>query len=250
MMHFTTQGIVLREVDYKDNDRILTVLSRDRGKLTLRARGVKQKSSPLKSGCQLLAFSEFTVFENRGYLTINEAVPQEMFTPLRNDIEKMALASYFAQVTETLARENDADPQLLSLCLNCLYALSTLQKPQLMVKSVFEFRAACLSGYMPDLSGCAVCGGQEELRFCTSSGVLLCSSCPENEDTGIRLPLTSGMLSALRHIAFCDAKALFSFSVGEETINRLSDLTETYLLIQLERGFFTLDFYKSLIIAI
>lgn len=247
-MHFTTRGIVLRETDYKDYDKILTVLTCDRGKLSLRARGVKQKSSRLKSGCQLLAFSEFTVFENCGFFTINEAVPKEMFLSLRDDLEKMSLASYIAQVTETMAQENDADPQLLSLCLNSLYALSILKKPQLLVKAVFEFRAACQAGYMPDLSGCTVCGKQEELRFCTSAGVLLCSDCPEPGDMGIRIPLSQSVLAALRYISHCEMKALFSFSVGEDTVQRLSELTETYLLTQLERGFFTLDFYKSLLL--
>lgn len=247
-MHFTTKGIVLRETDYKDNDRLLTVLTYDRGKLTLRARGVKQKSSRLKGGCQLLAFSEFVVFENCGFFAINEAVPKEMFIGLRNDIEKMALASYIAQVTENLAQENDADPALLSLCLNSLYALSALNRSQLLVKAVFEFRAMCQAGYMPDLSGCSGCGCQDDLWFCTAAGVLLCEECPPAGETGIRLPVTQGMLQAMRHIAQCDMKSVFSFTLSEESQKKLSQLTETYLLIQLERGFFTLDFYKSLII--
>lgn len=235
----------MRETDYKDNDRILTVLSKDRGKLTLRAKGVKQKSSRLKSGCQLLSYSEFTVFDNRGFLSVNEAAPIEMFIPLRNDIEKMALASYIAQVTEAVAQENDPDPELLSLCLNCLFAMSKLNKPQLLVKSVFEFRTACIAGYMPDLSGCSQCQSQHDLRFCTSAGVLLCSGCNGSSESGIRIPLLGGMLPALRHIAGCAPKSLFSFSVSQDTLDRLSSLTETYLLTQLERGFFTLDFYKS-----
>lgn len=247
-MHFKTEGLVLRETEYKDHDKLLTVLTRDRGKMTLRARGVKQKGSRLKSGCQLLAFSEFTVFENRGFCTINEAVPKEMFIPLRSDLERMALASYFAQVTETLAQENDPDADLLSLCLNSVYALTYLEKSPAMVKAVFEFRAACQAGYMPQLSGCAACGADEPDRFCVSAGALLCDGCAASGDVGIRLPVTSGMIAAMRHIASCDMRALFSFRMSEEGERLLSNLTETYLLTQLERGFFTLDFYKSLLI--
>lgn len=247
-MHFTTLGLVLRETEYQDHDKLLTVLTKDRGKMTFRARGVKQKSSRLKSGCQLLAFSEFTVFENRGFCTVNEAVPKEMFIPLRTDLERMALASYFAQVTEVLAQENDPDPELLSLCLNSIYALAYLAKSPTVVKAVFEFRAACQAGYMPQLSGCATCGRTEPDRFCVSAGTLLCSGCAASGDVGIRLPITPGMVAAMRHIASCEARALFSFRMGEDAAKQLSNLTETYLLTQLERGFFTLDFYKSLLI--
>ena len=56
-MFFKTRAVVLREVDYKDNDRILTLLTEDRGLLTVKARGVKSKSSKLKVACQLFAFS-------------------------------------------------------------------------------------------------------------------------------------------------------------------------------------------------
>ena len=121
-MYTKTLGLVLREVEYKDADKLLTVLTRDRGKLTVRARGVRSRSSRLKSGCQLLAYSEFTLFENRNSLVVDEAVAQELFLPLRQDIERLALASYFAQVAEVLSREEDPDEALLSLTLNALAA--------------------------------------------------------------------------------------------------------------------------------
>ena len=103
MKLFKVKGIVIKEIQYKDNDKILTILTKDQGRLTARARGVKSKSSKLKSGCQLLTYAEFSVFENRGYHTIQEAVPLEMFIELRTDLELLALASYFAQVAEKLA---------------------------------------------------------------------------------------------------------------------------------------------------
>lgn len=245
-MYFQTEGLVLREHDYKDNDKLLTVLTRDRGKITLRARGVKRKSSPLKSGCQLLAFSEFTVFENRGFCTVEEASAKELFLPLRGDLDRFSLASYFAQVTEVLAQEDDPSPELLSLCLNAIYALSALNRPMDLVKAVFELRAACIAGYAPDLSGCAGCGNEHPDRFCVSAGTLLCAGCLPSEDAGLRMPVLPGTLDAMRYILSCDGKKLFSFRLGAEEEARLSSLTETYLLTQLERGFFTLDFYKSL----
>ena len=82
-MHFKTEGLVLRETEYRDSDKLLTVLTKDRGRLTLRARGVRSRSSRLKSGCQLLAYSEFTVFEGRTSQIVEEAVPIALFLPLR-----------------------------------------------------------------------------------------------------------------------------------------------------------------------
>lgn len=246
-MFLKTDGLVVRQVNYRDNDQILTVLTKEHGLMTLKARGVRSRSSRLKGACQLLAYSEFTVFENRGFHTIDEANAIQMFPELRTDIELLSLASYFAQVAEVLSQEDMPNPELLSLTLNALYALCRrLCTPEL-VKAAFELRAACLGGYTPELSGCAVCGDPEPDRFDVRGGILCCASCSAGE--GLRLPVSPGSLAAMRYLVSCDAKRLFSFRLEGRAVKELCDLAETYLQTQLERGFYTLDFYKSLLMS-
>ena len=246
-MFLKTDGLVVRQVNYKDNDQILTVLTKEHGLMTLKARGVRSRSIRLKGACQLLAYSEFTVFENRGFHTIDEANAIQMFPELRTDIELLSLASYFAQVAEVLSQEDMPNPELLSLTLNALYALCRrLCTPEL-VKAAFELRAACLGGYTPELSGCAVCGDPEPDRFDVRGGILCCASCSAGE--GLRLPVSPGSLAAMRYLVSCDAKRLFAFRLEGRAVKELCDLAETYLQTQLERGFYTLDFYKSLLMS-
>ena len=247
-MHYKVEGIVLRETDYKDNDKLLTILTKDQGRLTARARGVKSKTSKLKSGCQLLTYSEFSIFENRGFHTIQEAVPLEMFIELRTDLELLALASYFAQVAEKLAQEDFPTPNLLSLTLNCVYALCRLKKPQLQVKAAFELSAACLAGYEPDLSGCEHCGREYPEYFCVQQGMLHCKQCPGGPEQGLRMPISEAALAAMRHIAYGEKNKMFSFQTTPAVLKQLSGITETYLKMQLEQSFSALDFYKSLLL--
>ena len=246
-MYLTIQAIVLRVTDYNDRDALLTVLSRNHGKLTIKARGLRRKNSPLVAPCQLLAFGEFTLFEYKGQYTINEAHSLELFSPLRRDLVKLSLGTYFAQVSEVVSQEDIPNPELQSLLLNCLYALANLNVAEAKVKAVFELRTASLAGYMPDLFGCHNCGNQNPDRFDISEGLLECHTC-RNVGGGIRMPVTSGVLEAMRYICLCEPKKLLSFEIGQENLLKLSDLTEAYLLAQLERGFSTLDFYKSLLI--
>ena len=247
-MYLTIQGIVLRVTDYNDRDALLTVLSRNHGKLTVKARGLRRKNSPLIASSQLLAFAEFTLFEYRSQYTINEAHSIELFQGLRRDLTKLSLGTYFAQVAELISQEDLPNPELQSLVLNCLYALDKLEISQELIKAVFELRCACLAGYTPDLYGCHVCGSQSPDVFDLSSGHLECKTCRSQLSMGIRLPVTPALLDAMRYICFCEPKKLFSFRVGTDTLKMLSDLTEAYLLTQLEQGFSTLDFYKSLLI--
>lgn len=247
-MYLKTEGIVLREVDYKDTDRLLDVLTRENGLLTVRARGVRRSGTLRKSACQLLVFSEFTLSENRGRLTVTEASPIEQFHELREDLELLSLGSYFAQCVQLLAQQDAPDPELLSLLLNALYALGKLKKPQALVKSAFELRLACLAGFAPELSGCAVCGAAQPDRLNLKQGVLECAACRSGDGDGIRLPLSAGTLAAMRYICFCDPKKLYAFQLGEQTLTQLAGVTETYLTVQLEHSFSTLDFYKSLFV--
>ena len=245
-MYMTIQGIVLRVTDYNDRDALLTLLTRENGKLTVKARGLRRKNSPLIAPCQLLAYGEFTLYEYRGQYTIQEAQSLELFMPLRRDLTKLALGTYFAQAAEVLSQEDYPSPELLSLLLNSLFALTKLNLPENQIKAVFELRSACLSGYTPDLFGCHVCGSQEPRRFDLSAGQLECGHCRSRESNGIRMPVTPSILESMRYICLCDPKKLFSFRLGEKELEQLSALTEAYLTTQLERGFPALDFYKSL----
>ena len=247
-MYMTIRGIVLRVTDYNDRDALLTLLTQQHGKLTVKARGLRRKNSPLIAPCQLLAYGEFTLFEYKGQYTINEAHSMELFSQLRRNLTKLSLGTYFAQAAEVISQEDLPNPDLQSLLLNCLYALSKLDIPEEKIKSVFELRAACLAGYMPDLFGCHNCGNQSPDRFDISEGLLECHSCRSWESDGLRLPVSTGVLDAMRYIVFCDSKALLRFRASAQTIEQLSQITEAYLTTQLERGFSTLDFYKSLLI--
>ncbi len=246
-MYLKIQGLVLRRTEYNDHDVLLTILTRNHGKLTAKARGLRRKNSPLTAQCQLLAFSEFTLFEYRGMYTINEASSIELFHDLRRDLTRLSLGTYFAQVSEVLSQEDLPTPELQSLVLNCLFALSKLGESEPKVKAVFEMRAACIAGFYPDLSSCHTCGNPWPDRFDISEGRVECASCRNSGSEGIRMPITPGVLSAMRYITECDSRKLFSFQLPADAMEQLCQVTESYLTTQLERGFSTLDFYKSLL---
>ena len=150
-MFLTTRGLVLREVRYKESDKILTVLTQHEGKVTVRARGALRKGSRITAATQLLTYSDMTIFENRGRRTLNEASTVEEFLGLRADLGAFALGSYFAELLETVSAEEYPDPPVLQLGLNSLYALSRALCPPEQIKAVFELRLMCLAGYEPSL---------------------------------------------------------------------------------------------------
>ncbi len=244
-MYIETLGLVLRETEYKESSRILTVLTSTNGKLTVQAKGAKRKGSKISAATQFLTLSEMTIFENRDRCTLTEARSVELFRGLREDIAKLALGSYFAELLDNLSDEDAPSPELLSLGLNALYAVSNSLNSDAIVKAAFELRLMCFAGFEPRLERCAVCGKESPVAPALSltGGTLCCASCkPEGEAC---LSLTPGTLDAMRHIVSADPKRLYSFKVGERTERELARVCEAYLLTQLGRGFGTLDFYHT-----
>ena len=243
-MFKNTKGLILREVRYKEADRILTILTESDGKITAKARGALRKTSRTGAATQQLTYSELTLFGNRGTWTVNEAVIAEPFQGLRERIEDFALGSYFAECLEAFSVEDEPEPELLQLGLNSLYALSRSLYPARQIKAAFELRLMCIAGFRPQVEACPVCGKPEpeEPVLAPESGGVCCRAC-KKEGRSYRLGKSS--LPALRYVVSAPARQLFSFRVDDEGLYELSRAAEAYVLDHAERRFPTLDYYKQ-----
>ena len=246
-MLVTTKALVLREVKYKESDRLLTVITEYGGKMTVKARGALKKNSKLASATQQLCFSEMTLFFTRGKWTVNEASTVEMFFGLREDIEAYALGCYIAECVEAIAVEDQPDDALMQLALNTLFALSRKMYDSALIKSAFELRLMAIAGYTPDVNCCAVCGKTEPNRpfLSLSNGRVCCSEC-RGAAFDMPVGLSAESLDAMRYILSAPPKRLFSFTISENGERELSNAAESYLLRQTERRFSTLDYWKQL----
>ncbi len=244
-MFKTVNALVLREVRYKEADRILTLLTDTEGKLTVKARGALRKSSRTAAATQQLTYSEMTLVGNKGRWTGNEASVREAFSGLREDMERLALGAYFAECMEAFSFEDQTEPELLQLGLNCLYALSRGLYPAEKIKAAFELRLMCLSGYTPELGHCAVCGKEpDDPVLSLDRGQVCCFGC--GYAMGETVSLGGGALDAARFLCTAPPKQLLSFRIGDDALLRLSDAAERYLLRRAERGFSTLDYWKKI----
>ena len=197
-MFKTVNALVLREVRYKEADRILTLLTDTDGKITVKARGALRKSSKTAAATQQLTYSEMTLFGNLGRWTVNEATVKEGFDGLRTDIGSFALGCYFAECADALSVEDQPDAPLMQLALNCLYALSRGMYTPEHIKAAFELRLMCLAGYTPELSHCAVCGEEEpgDPVLMLERGCVCCRRCAAGAGQTVKLDTAS--LNAMR----------------------------------------------------
>ena len=108
-------GLVLRVTDTKESDKILTVLTAELGRISVIARGARQKNSRLAAASQLFAWSEMTLYKRGEWYYLSAADPMELFAGLQTDLVRLSLAAYLSELTEFVAGEDTPAPELLRL---------------------------------------------------------------------------------------------------------------------------------------
>ena len=180
------RGLVVREVLLGETDKLLSIMTAEYGRMSIMAKGARSIKSPFITSAQLMCYSEMTFYEREGRRWLREAVPIEVFYPIRLDIEGFALVQYFFSICCELFPEGNADgaADMLRLLLNSLSAIMTDMRPQELIKAAFELKAMSLSGFAPDLGGCAECGAVDSpyMLLDLTGGTLRCESCVERAD--------------------------------------------------------------------
>lgn len=259
-MKYSVDGLVIREMPASgENDKKIVLLTAERGKIFVTAKGAKSLRSPYANTTPLFTWGNYEITEREGYAWLSGASVTEPFYGLREDIERLALASYVLDVAYELSGEEAPAQDMLRLCLNVLYAISEEVKPRKLIKAVFELRAAMISGYEPMLGECCVCHRPRAtyMYLDVMNGELKCAEClhklegkeipAEGEIVRERIlsPMGSGTLAVARYIAEAPVEKILSFTLDEASTSELARMSETYLLSHLERTFTSLDFYQS-----
>ena len=244
-MQQTVKGLIIREQTIGESDRLVTLLTGDLGLVRAFVRRAKTIKNQNLSATSLFVYGEFSLYRGRDAYVVDAANPIEIFFDLRADIERLALAQYFAQLTNFLGAEEQPAPETLRLVLNALHLLCKGEKDTRIIKSAVEMRMLTLGGYMPNLLACYRCGTYESdpMFFDVEEGCIYCKDCFRNN--ALTVPL--GVVSALRYICLSDIAKVYSFTLSDDNLNTLSEVCEKYLLSRIDHKLTTLEFYKSLI---
>lgn len=250
----TIKGLVVREMSYGDNDKILHILTGEKGRLAVIAKGAKSIKNRYMTACQLFAYSSFNLYvpSNGTMCRLKDAELIQSFYEIRSSIETLSLASYISDVASQVSTEHNEEDGILSLALNTLYILSKMNHPLYIVKGVFELRLMSVAGFMPDLVACGGCScfTCEYLYLDTINGDIICQDCFAKRDNtrefGAMIRVSGDVLTALRHIIYSQTNKIFSFTLTQDQHDMFSLACERYLLDQVGHSFSTLSYYKQI----
>ena len=244
-IRFTTVALVIGQSSIGDNDRLLTLMTRDLGVIRAFAVGAKSVKSRRGSATGLLSYSEFNIEKKGDTYKIIEASPIKLFFGASSDIIRLSVAQYFCELCSFFGPHDNSAEEFLRVILNSLYYITEKGKDPSLIKAITELRICVISGYSPSLVACDGCGKFEDkyMYFKLDNGMLYCEDC--KKDNCVRINIT--VLKALRHIVYSKLESLYSFSIPESDIKLLNSVTEKYMLFQSEHKFKTLEFYHSVL---
>ncbi len=181
MAYQTTQGIVLRRADYRDNDRVLTLLTPDRGRVDVTARGCRKPRSPLLAASDLFAMGEYVLYKGKGHEMVTGCELTDSFYPLRSDIALLSHASLMLSAAEAVAQREEPAEHLFLLLGRSLARLSYGQGAPKPVTAAYLLHLMGIAGYKPDLYACAQCGraiaAGEPAHLVPEPAGLICPDC-------------------------------------------------------------------------
>jgi DNA repair protein RecO (recombination protein O) len=257
-MQTEVRGLVIRTVDIKETDRLITIFTEEMGVVSALARGARSLKSRKMSSTMQFCYSSFVLHKQGDKYWIKEASLIESFFDIRKTIEGLALANYITEVLSDVTIA-ESDKNLLRLSLNSLYAIASGKYEISKIKAVFEIRAASILGFMPDVISCYKCDEKlGEFYFDIMSGNIECQKCRREaemkremslspHESRIICILSEGAKMALGYAIHAPLEKIFSFKISDEDMHLFSRAAEEYLLNQVGHTYKTLDFYKKLV---
>ena len=263
-MRFAIDGLILKEKDTGENDKLLLVLTAERGKLWVCAKGGKSIKSQKSAVCRAFTYAELEIYEKHDRLWLSSGSPHNSFFAYQPNLSSYALAAYISEICDEITGEGEEASQILRATLNTFFAIEKELYPNSLIKAAYETFAASVSGFCPELDVCIKCNKeinpQNELWLDVMNGGVLCPECMSKkssseilfdtdmyETRNILLPIDQTSLTALKYCVNAPPNKLFKFSITDQrSASFFYRAAETYLHNHLERGFDTLNFYNSI----
>lgn len=229
-----------------ENDKLLTILTRDFGIIKAFSSGSKKITNKKFSASGLLCYANYSFVKVGDTYKIYEAQPIKSFFDVGSDVYLLAIAQYFCELACFIVPVETNGDEYLRLFLNSLHFLVNEKRDAELIKAITELRLMAISGYMPDLVACSCCSLYESdiMYFDAFDGKLYCEDCKGSMPS--LLPIDRTVLSAMRHIVFSQFKNIYNFEIPVEKSSYLSKITEEYICTQTEHKYKTLEFLSQI----
>ncbi|MBI4432430.1 MAG: DNA repair protein RecO [Candidatus Omnitrophica bacterium] len=230
-----TLAFVLKTQDYRDTSLLGVFLTQEHGKIRGILKGVRDARARYGSSLEPFSLNEILFYKRRrgGDLhQVTQADLVDLFTPVRDDLERLSYASYFTELLDALVEVEDPQPEIFDLLKDSLEFLSSGASARRSAR-IFEVKLLELLGLMPEIKACVVCRTEspDPAFFSVSAGGVRCAACQaRSEKKGqASFSVSKGTLQFLSHVLRADLKALASVKVSQEVGEELEKILRRFV---------------------
>ncbi|TLS39367.1 DNA repair protein RecO [Pseudalkalibacillus caeni] len=225
MMH-KAEAIVIRTVDYGESNKILTLFTREAGKIGVMARGAKKPKSRLSAISQLFTYGQYLFQQSSGLGTLNQGEILTSFRNIRNDLFSTSYAAYIVELLDKLTEEKRPNPFLFELLFQSLNALNEGKDPEV-IRFIFELKMLPVAGITPEINRCVKCKSTEgKYEFSVKEGGFLCHRCLVNDP--YHIPIKKKTAELIRLFYHFDLQRLGNISLKQETKEEIKKVLDEY----------------------
>lgn len=246
MNQIVLTGMVLSTAPVGEYDRRVVILTKEQGKISAFARGARRPNSPLVGAVNPFSFGEFTMYEGRSSHTIQSVKITNYFSELREDMMGAYYGFYFLEFANYYTKEQNDEREMLKLLYQTMKALTNPHIPNPLIRRIFELKAVCINGEGPQVFQCVHCLKREgKMVFSARKGGLICADCAGMISDGI--VLDNSTLYTMQYIESSTIEKLYTFTVSEAVLKKMSQIMERYCLLYVEKHFKSLEILETLL---
>ncbi len=240
------EAIVLRRSDFGEADRLLTLYSRELGKVKAIAKGARKPQSRKTGHVELFMRTQFVLAQGRDLDIITQAEMIAGYQPLREDLVHTTYAAYLVELLDAFTPEEEKNRALYELLVNSLTWLAE-SRNFLLIARYYELRLLALAGYQPQLFQCVGCGTpvqEQDQFFSAEQGGILCPECAASERRA--RPISAAAVKVLRFLQTRSWDSVKALQLRRPLHTELESILHFYIVSLLERELRSTDFLHRL----
>ncbi|WP_066495374.1 DNA repair protein RecO [Abyssisolibacter fermentans] len=229
------EGVVLRQTKYSDSDKILTIFTKEYGKIQAIAKGSRRQKSKLFASSQILTLSNFVVYKGKKMHNINQGDICKSFYPIKENLDKLSYAMYLVELINASILENEQNEKVYYLLIKTLEVLSIATKDYKKIILAFELKYMSFIGYKPSLKVCAECRENylENAVFSCKCGGVLCSKCRNIHVYDFQLNNT--LLKNLQLLLYSKLDELDNIEIEDKQLEFLEKIMKKYISYYIDK---------------
>jgi DNA repair protein RecO (recombination protein O) len=245
MRSIQTEGIVLKEYNYDEADKIFVIFTRDLGRVSCFAKSVRKSKSRMRGFLQLFTHSKLHLHKGKSMYTVIGGEVIDSHPELKSDLLSYGYANYFAEILNSLLPEEEANENIFLLTAAILQLTGTIPNSQL--SSMYLLKLLGLTGFLPELFRCIDCRKTlaAAASFYPAKGGFLCQACRNSGQVEANL-ISLGTLKAAQLMLTRDIPIAGRLKMSLAQQDRVEELLNTYLESVLERKLHSRDFIKDI----